>query len=252
MTDWARHELERQLFPKAAMVDPFSRTGLHPRGSTFVNLVFVSSSAMARFSALSQRAASSPPHSIIQIGIEIGGNAEARPVAHVTKANPHRNGDRSGQFSTAEASTVGHGAKDPKSPHYSPFHLIRDPKPNPKNKGLRLHGLRRTPNQRTGDEVVQHALRPMVHIGVRPVGVAKSRIQVQLVAPGDPRLWRRRGPRIVCVGSALWASGAPVIFDLGMKLRETISKEIAERIPAPPPVPGQPPPPSQPPNRTSR
>jgi hypothetical protein len=35
---------------------------LQSHGSTFVNRVFVSSSAMARFSALSQRAASSPPH----------------------------------------------------------------------------------------------------------------------------------------------------------------------------------------------
>jgi hypothetical protein len=51
---------------------------------------------------------------------------------------------------------MGTGANDPKSPHYSPYHLIRDPKPNPKNKGLRLHGLRRTPNHRTGDAAVQH------------------------------------------------------------------------------------------------
>jgi hypothetical protein len=33
---------------------------------------------------------------------------------------------------------IGTGAKDPKSPHYSPYHLICDPEPNPKNKGLSL------------------------------------------------------------------------------------------------------------------
>jgi hypothetical protein len=36
-------------------------------------------------------------------------------------------------------------------------------------------------------------------------------------------------------------AAAPVIFDLGMKLRETITKEVQERTPPPPPLPPAPP-----------
>jgi hypothetical protein len=43
------------------------------------------------------------------------------------RLNLHRHGDGSSRFSTPEDSRVGTGAKDPKSPHYSPYHLIRDP-----------------------------------------------------------------------------------------------------------------------------
>jgi hypothetical protein len=100
-----------------------------------VTLVFVSSSAMARFSALSQRAASSPPHSIVSSNPNRNRNRRKRRSAtssQVTKANPHRHGHRSGRFSTAEDSTVVRGTKDPKSPHYSPYQLIPDPELNPR------------------------------------------------------------------------------------------------------------------------
>jgi hypothetical protein len=60
---------------------------------------------------------------------ELAGDLQLVPVE---KANPHRHGDGSGRFSTAEDSTVGRGTKDPKSPHYSPYHLIRDPELNPR------------------------------------------------------------------------------------------------------------------------
>jgi hypothetical protein len=59
---------------------------------------------------------------------------DLQPVA-IEKTNPHRHGDGPSRFSTPEDSKVGTGAKDPKSPHYSPYHLIGDPEPNPKNKG---------------------------------------------------------------------------------------------------------------------
>jgi hypothetical protein len=40
----------------------------------------------------------------------------------------HRHVDGSGRFSTPDDGKVGTGAKDPKSPHYSLYHLIRDPR----------------------------------------------------------------------------------------------------------------------------
>lgn len=61
-------------------------------------------------------------------------------MSSVSKDNPNRHADGSGRFSTTANSRVSRGARNPKSPHYTPYHLVRDPEPNPKNNYRVHHG----------------------------------------------------------------------------------------------------------------